>query len=191
MAEVGQWFSNPVAAKTHCQNVLNANQTCACGKRHGQSRLTNLYDKGAAMQADPFGNLKDWGPVLEQMCQLAENGGLGDCQAGLTRILTYQNNWRLREEALNRIGEIQAPSDTLIRQVLHIVADDNLYYEVRILACECLVKLLGHASRHFDADLQSAIPQTAKNLLVLPQPPIFTDALTRLHSASGIQFGRY
>jgi len=94
------------------------------------------------MKHDLFGSLRDWGPVLELVDDLADNGQLAKCQPGLIRILRYKGNWRLREEVLKRVGEIKTPSSELVFQVLSILADDNIYYDVRILASEALIQMV-------------------------------------------------
>lgn len=140
------------------------------------------------MQPDPFGNLKDWGPVLELICQLADNGNLSECQPGLTRILAYRDNWRLREETLKRIGAIDNPSEALARQVLNIIGNGNLYYEVRILACESMAEWL-KKNIHFDTATTAELAQAVAGQLAIPQPPIFEDALQRLHRVVRERFG--
>ena len=139
------------------------------------------------MQPDPFGNLKDWGPVLELVCQLADNGNLSECQPGLTRILAYRDNWRLREETLKRIGAIESPSEALIHQVLNIIANHNLYYEVRILACEAMAEWL-KKNVPFDTAARTSLSLAVASQLATPQPPIFEEALRKLH---GVMHERY
>ncbi len=125
------------------------------------------------MQPDPFGNLKDWGPVLELICKLADDGNLRECQPGLTRILRYRDNWRLREETLNRIGKISNPADALVRQVLNIIADENLYDEVRILACDTMMELLKNSANTFDIQTEKELLEIVENLLSSQHPPQF------------------
>ncbi len=136
------------------------------------------------MQPDPFGNLRDWGTVLDQICLMAEEGNLSVCQPGLTRILRYRDNWRLREEVLSRIGTIDSPDSGLVLQVLNIIADENLYYEVRILACETMLEMLKNRANAFNLELKTAIRQTVEELLLLQHPPIFEPALKKLNSVS-------
>ncbi|GAB6190583.1 hypothetical protein [Desulfocastanea catecholica] len=133
------------------------------------------------MQADPFGNLRDWGPVLELVCRLSDEGKLSECQHGVTRILAYRDNWRLREETLKRIGTIQNPSDEMIGQVLKIIADEKLYYEVRILACETMEELMKNSYGKFAAEVETAILKTIEELLSMQHPPIFVPALKSLY----------
>ncbi len=142
------------------------------------------------MTADPFGNLRDWGPVLDTLEQLFQNGRLDDCQPGLIRILRYQGNWRLREEALKRVVRIARPGRPLIDQVMHIVADDNLYYEVRILGARALVALMAQYRRLSPAGVPVAeelpVAEKLRHLLDVPQPPFFSQALhTCLHGLNG------
>ncbi len=141
------------------------------------------------MQPDPFGNLRDWGPVLDLICQLADSGELSECQPGLTRILAYKDNWRLREETLKRIGTIDNPSEAMISQVLRIVADENLYYEVRIMACETMGEWLKNYRNHFSAATKASLAEKMAKQLATPQPPIFADALKKLQSIAHERFG--
>ena len=134
------------------------------------------------MQPDPFGNLRDWGPVMEKVCQLADEGGLSDCQPGLTRILRYRDNWRLREETLKRIGRISNPEDALVRQVLDIIGDENLYYEVRVIACQTMGELLKNVATAFNAELEKAIVEKMEILCSTIQPPILEQEVKKLYS---------
>jgi hypothetical protein len=136
------------------------------------------------MQPDPFGNLRDWGPVLELICQLADENKLCECQPGLTRILRYRDNWRLREEVLNRIGKINNPDNTLVLQVLDIITDENLYYEVRILACETMMEFLKNGTNIFENQVKKEMRQTVGNLLSSQHPPIFEQPLKKLYSVA-------
>lgn len=140
------------------------------------------------MQPDPFGNLKDWGPVLELICQLSDEDKLSECQPGLIRILRYRDNWRLREEVLNRIGKINKPDNTLVLQVLDIITDENLYYEVRILACETMMEFLKNGANTFESQIKKEMRQTVENQLSSQHPPIFEQALKKLYSVAREKF---
>ena len=137
------------------------------------------------MQHDPFGNLTDWGQVLDTFDDLAKSGSLAECQPGLVRILRFKGNWRLREEVLKRVGEIQTPSRELVFQVLATVADDNIYYDARIIANDALVQLLQHAPADAHAELTAATRKLVDKLKSMPQPPFFDAALDRLHGEVG------
>ena len=140
------------------------------------------------MQPDPFGNLRDWGVVLELICQLSDGSQLGECQPGLVRILRYRDNWRLREEVLNRIGNINKPDNTLVLQVLDVITDENLYYEVRILACETMMEFLKNGANAFETEVKKEMRQTVENLLSSQHPPIFEQALKKLYSVAREKF---
>jgi hypothetical protein len=140
------------------------------------------------MQPDPFGNLRDWGAVLELICQLSDEGKLSECQPGLIRILRYRDNWRLREEVLNRIGKINKPDNTLVLQVLDVITDENLYYEVRILACETMMEFLKNGANAFETEVKKEMRQTVGNLLSSQHPPIFEQALKKLYSVAREKF---
>jgi len=138
------------------------------------------------MKQDPFGNLTDWGAVLDIFDELADNGKLEECQPGLIRILKYKGNWRLREEVLKRVGEIQNPSDQLICQILSILDDDNTYYDVRILASDTLIQILKNVQDGFDDGINLSVRKVTERLRTTPHPPIFDNALKKLYSEIGL-----
>jgi hypothetical protein len=132
------------------------------------------------MKADPFGNLTDWGPVMQLIEDLTESGGLDECQPGLARILGFKGNWRLREETLGRVRLLQDPSEQVIRQVINIVGDNNTYFEMRILACASLEALLGRSAHPFTSSLQATLRKTLATQLAVPQPGAFQEALVKV-----------
>ena len=134
------------------------------------------------MTDDPFGNLRDWGPVLELLDELANSGKLAECQRGLVRILRYKGNWRLREEVLKRIGGISSPSNELVGQALTIFADDNIYYDARILASDALIQLLKNSPGSLHQEVIPEIRKVIEKLSKLPQPPFYDNAIKRLDS---------
>jgi hypothetical protein len=91
----------------------------------------------------------------------------------------------LREEVLKRAGEIQTPSRELVLQVLTILADDNTYYDARIIAGDALVQLLKNGPADSHEDLSSAARKLIDNLKRTPQPPFFDSVLDRLHGEVG------
>lgn len=134
------------------------------------------------MKSDPFGNLTDWGPVLDTLEDLADNGDLSQYQPGLIRILRYKGNWRLREEVLKRVGEIQTPSKELIYQVIAILDDDNIYYDARIIAGNALIQLFKKAERDGGGDMRGRVQKIIQKLKSTPQPPFFDEAIDRMNS---------
>jgi hypothetical protein len=134
------------------------------------------------MKVDPFGNLTNWGAVLDIIYELADAGKLSECQPGLIRILRYKGNWQLREEVLKRAGEIQNPSYELIRQILNIVDDDNTYYDARILASDALIRIMKDIQDGFGGEIYMSVRKVAERLMATPHPPIFDNTLTKLYS---------
>jgi len=96
------------------------------------------------MAADIFGNLTEWGRVIDQLEQLKSDGLLDEHQAGLARILRYPDNWRLTEAGLAYALEIRQANDLLIAEATRIFSDQNAYLEVRLLATQALGHLLIH-----------------------------------------------
>jgi len=138
------------------------------------------------MKDDPFGNLRDWGPVLDLVGDLADRGQLAGCQPGLIRILRYKGNWQLREEVLKRVGEIRDPSYELICQVLSILGDDNIYYDARILASDALIQLLKNVPDGSNGEIHLSVRKVTERLRTTPQPFIFDKALENLYSELGL-----
>lgn len=136
---------------------------------------------------DPFGNLTDWGPVLDTLSDLADNDDLCRCQAGLVRILRYKGNWRLREEVLKRVGAVHCPSKELLHQVIAILDDDNIYYDARILAGSALVQLLNHAKDNGIDDLHHKAMKVIVKLKSTPQPPFFDTVIDLMYQRLGFR----
>ena len=134
------------------------------------------------MNQDPFGNLTEWGTVLAVLEDLADTNKLFECQPGLIRILRFKGNWRLREEVLKRVGEIQSPSKDLFDQVLSILADDNIYYDARVIAGEGLCAMLSHVNADSYEGKAMAVEKIIEKIRRTPQPPFFEDALDRVFS---------
>jgi len=138
------------------------------------------------MKQDPFGNLTDWGVILDILDELVDTGKLAECQPGLIRILKYKGNWRLREEVLKHVGEIQSPSHQLIRQAISILDDDNTYYEVRILASDALIQMLKNVQDDFGGEVKMSVRKVTERLRSIPHPFIFDNALKKLYSEIGL-----
>ncbi len=135
------------------------------------------------MKDNGFGNLREWGSVLEKMEALATSGKLGDHQEELIRVLRYNDNWRLREAALAALPGIPEPSPALIDEVLKIMMRDDLYYDVRILAADALGKTLkkdSRANRRGGDKIKETLDRVIEGmngLLNDPQPPILHRAV--------------
>lgn len=135
------------------------------------------------MAQDPFGNLQDWRSALALLDELTQSGRLAECQPGLVRLLSFKGNWRLREETLKRLQQIQAPTDELIGQVLSILADDNVYYEARVLASSALAHLLKNGRGIVGGQFYSKAHRIIEKLRNTPQPSFFEKALKKCNQA--------
>jgi hypothetical protein len=138
---------------------------------------------GVLMKNYIFGNLTDWGIVLDKLKELSESKELDNHQDELIRLLRFDQNWRLREAAIESLPRIENPSLDLAREVFSIIKRKDLYYDVRILATESLGKLIAIIVNKsaFDQDiLKQFVMEIIKNmdtLLASPEPPKFHDAL--------------
>jgi hypothetical protein len=133
------------------------------------------------MQHDPFGNLVDWGEALDRFEELVDSGRLAECQPGLIRVLRFKGNWRLREEVLKHAGEIQTPTIALISEVLSILADDNVYYDARVMAGDALIDLLKNVHAEKTDEMVWGVKKVVEKLMQTIHPPFFDDALSRVH----------
>lgn len=94
------------------------------------------------MNKDMFGNLREWGIVLEQLEDLKQSRKLDEHQKGLARILRYRDNWCLREKVLEYANEIENPTDELLSGLFYIITGDDIYLEARVLAVNTLGYLI-------------------------------------------------
>lgn len=130
-----------------------------------------------------FGNLRNWGEVLEKLEALARLGKLGDHQEELIRVLRFNDNWRLREAVLLTLPKIQEPTPALMDEVLAIMMRNDLDYDVRILAADALGKILCKdspaARRRCEKTKEAArrVLDGIHRLLDNPQPPILARVL--------------
>lgn len=166
-----------ITDRPELESISALNLPCAQNPVRLERAINERSDR---MQQDPFGNLMDWGPVLDRLEEFEDKQLLADNQPGLIRILKYKGNWRLREEVLRRISQIENPCEKLIQQVLAILADDNLYYDVRILASNALIELLQNTHDGFHSEMSKAVKQVVDRLMAVPQPPNLDRALNSL-----------
>ena len=135
------------------------------------------------MENNIFGNLNDWGMILDKLKKLSESRELDSCQNELIRLLRFDKNWRLREAAIESLPFVDNPSSNLAREVLSLIKRKDLYYNVRILATDGLEKLTAAIinNRASDKDILKQFVQEIINdmdvLLASPEPPKFHDAL--------------
>ncbi|MCP4721626.1 MAG: hypothetical protein GY860_19380, partial [Desulfobacteraceae bacterium] len=125
----------------------------------------------------------DWGIVLEKLEKLSQTRELDDYQDELIRLLRFDQNWRLREAAIESLPLIKNPGLNLAREVNALIKRKDLYYDVRILATDGLEKLATTivGNKAFDKDILKqfirGIVKDMDDLLASPEPPKFHDAL--------------
>ena len=135
------------------------------------------------MENNIFGNLMDWGTVLEKLERLSRSGELGYCQDELIRLLRFDHNWRLREAAIEALPLVENPGLDLAQELLLLIKRRDLYYDIRILAADSFEKMTNAMVKNPDIDtvkLQAFFTAAIKDLKVLlssPEPPIFYTAL--------------
>ena len=121
-----------------------------------------------------FEDLKDWSDVIKQLEMLSKSRKLKDHQNELIRVLHYDDNWRIREAAIQAVASIKEPSPALIAEVVGIMMRQDLYYEVRILAAEALGTILCSRKR---GTLSEKALTAMYDVLRNPHPPFFHQAV--------------
>jgi hypothetical protein len=111
-------------------------------KDGGFSQAIGIGIRRKGMQQDIFGNLMEWGDILEKIGQIRDSNSLDDHQEDLVRILRYPRNWRLREAALRVVREINQPTVELLKEALNIVLNEEVYIEARTMAVDALADLM-------------------------------------------------
>lgn len=81
---------------------------------------------------------------------------------------------------------IPSPSDELAGKVLTIPANDNIYYDARILANNASIQWLKNSQRGLHQEFILEIRKVTEKLNKLPQPPFFDEAIKKLDSEIGL-----
>ncbi len=132
------------------------------------------------MNCDVFGDLQDWGRVLDRIGKLREDGTLDDHQSGLARVARYPSNWQLRKAALRAIAELKRPGDEIARVAVQILLDDDGDLETRILAGNALRGALNNSGgATISGCARSEVAQSIRTLLEKPQPPMLRTSARR------------
>lgn len=132
-----------------------------------------------------LGNLKEWDKALETLAEIQKKKLLDDHQKDLIRLLRYNDNWRLREAAIEASIHVKNPDPDLIGELLRIITREDLYLDVRIIATDAIEHVLVNAFKLKKGERQGigAITSHAleclTNLSSSPQAPIFLKALIK------------
>ncbi|NJD18899.1 MAG: hypothetical protein FIA95_06400 [Gemmatimonadetes bacterium] len=131
------------------------------------------------MSHDPFGNLEDWGSVLVTLKELTDRGQLDDAQEGITRLIRYPDNWRLRESALVAARQVKEPTSALLSAVANVLEDRATFVDARILAARALGDLAARKSQRngTPAATRKALRATLQRQLESPEAPVLTRAI--------------
>ena len=132
------------------------------------------------MPADVFGDLQEWGDVLEILEDLRKAEALDHHQSGLARLIRCRSNWRLQEGALISAAQVRSPSRVLVEAALALLRNDEELLENRILAAHALGAML--AAGRAQSECEVAVDQvlaSMKGLLREDAPPVFRGAIRR------------
>lgn len=134
------------------------------------------------MQSDIFGNLMEWGDVLEMLERLRDSNSLDEHQAGLVRILRYPRNWRLREAALGAIRKVKQPTEELLKETLSIALNEEVYIEARKMAVDALADLMIKDRRirsKNEITARSRVLEKMESLMGDTQSPLLRERIER------------
>ncbi len=134
------------------------------------------------MQSDIFGNLMEWGDVLEKLERLRDSDSLDEHQAGLVRILRYPRNWRLREAALGAIRKVKQPTEELLKETLSIALNEEVYIEARKMAVDALADLMIKDRRirsKNEITARSRVLEKMESLMGDTQSPLLRERIER------------
>ncbi len=141
--------------------------------------------------SDVFGDLREWGRVLNQIEQLRQAGQLDDYEEGLTRVLRYRHNWQLRQAALRVVPDLTRPSRNLFDVLLGIVADEYCDVPMRLLACEAVSHAIARRRGGPDGGaFEAEAARRGREILRLRQPPVLRSAVARCLLARREALGR-
>jgi hypothetical protein len=134
------------------------------------------------MGVDTFGNLLDWGQVLESLEDLKRAKKLEDHQAGLARILRYGQNWRLLEAVHEHGKEVVAPSGEFLKAICDVMNNRGIYVDARVLAVQTLETLVPRMTGDRKGDggvSRNSVIQAMKALQKSIEPPKFQEAIAQ------------
>jgi hypothetical protein len=124
------------------------------------------------MSYDVFGDLQEWGRVLEQLQKIREEGTLDNHQQGLARLARYPFNWQLRQAGLRAIAELNRPAEEVLRVAVQIMVDENSDLETRTLAGDAVKGVLSNGGCMIGDGARSEAVESIRGLLTKPQPPV-------------------
>jgi hypothetical protein len=124
------------------------------------------------MSSDIFGDLQEWGQVLDRVRRMREDGTLDRHQPGLARLVRYPFNWQLRQAGLRAAAELKTPTDEVLRAAAQVMADEKTDLETRILAGGAVSRILGNGDGRISDAARAEAIGSIHDLLAKPQPPV-------------------
>lgn len=140
------------------------------------------------MDNDAFDGLEEWGECLDRLAEIERSGRIDQHQEGLTRLLRYRDNWRLREAALKSAAALESPSDEVLAETSRIAADGDVSIEERLLAFQTLTRLAERAYARAGGSPDKVVAVIRERMGVLltePCAPILEEAKRACLAACG------
>lgn len=130
--------------------------------------------------SDIFGDLREWGTILNKLDRLTQTGNLEKHQRGLVRLLRYRFNWQLRLAAIQAAATLRAPSPEVADALLRVVGDEYSELGTRVSASDavCDVMRTLNASS-WPEEIEESIRTFTDSFLGGPQSPTLRNAVER------------
>jgi len=142
------------------------------------------------MPNDVFGDLREWGVVLNKLEELKAAEVLDEHQTGLARLVRCADNWRVQQEALIAALRVKRPRESLIREVLKVLTDSEASLENRIWAARAAGSLLNCARSAGERTADWAALETMlRDALADGGPPILQRAIREACERAGLLSG--
>ncbi len=124
------------------------------------------------MSYDVFGDLQEWGRVLDQVQKMRADGAFDDHQQGLARLARYPFNWQLRQAGRRAIAELKRPCDEVIQVAVQIMMDEKNDMGTRLLAVQAVRGALRKGCGTISEPARLEAVTSIRDLLAKPQPPV-------------------
>ncbi|MCC7236926.1 MAG: hypothetical protein IT163_16575 [Bryobacterales bacterium] len=128
---------------------------------------------------DPFGDLREWSRVLDQLKQIRDSGTLNQNQCGLARLVRYPFNPRLRQAGLQAIVKLDTPADAVLLAAARILADVSADIHLRLLAGAAVSHVLAAECAATGEASRAEAAEAIGGALATPQHPALHSAAHR------------
>lgn len=149
-------------------------------RRQGGNKLLE-----GTMKKYVLGNLEEWDKALDVLGEIEKNKLLDEYQKELIYMIRYNDNWRLREAAIEASRAVNNPDQELINELLSVMKNEGIYVDARIMATDAIGRIIANTSNNDACDQDEICKMKARadecltNLAKCPQVPVFLEMITK------------